>query len=1073
MNTMTRYGRYPALLILSLILIITVTNLQAAVIRNSDGSVAALNAVTDGLWSDPLSWGGAVPSDGEVVEIPAGITIMLDTDTANLAGLTIVGTLQFAEQDVSLTSDWILVQGTLQVGTEATPFTNQAVITLTGDPATQNIMGMGTRGIMVMGGVLELHGVSPATIWSKIDGHIAAGANQLTVLDATGWQAGDQIVIAPTDYYGVAESEDFVLTAVAGNQLTVNTPINAARWGVLQYVTDTGMSLTPDPDFVPPAAPFDDEGNPTPTPTILDERAEVGNLTRNIVIQAPEDDLWNNDGFGAQVVVGKTEAGVKGFARVEGVELRRVGQAGILARYPFHWHRMSYDEATGAETGGVEGQYLRNSVIRQSANRCVTIHATNGATIQNNICYDILGHALFFEDGTEQNNVVDGNLVLKVRNPAVQNALKFHDVGPHPGGSSCIWVSNPTNTVINNTLADCEKFGMWMAFPDQPTGPSSNVAMRPSRELFGNFDSNTMHSNGNRGVMFDFAENAVSDDFVALQYFSTNDGGATTQAPFTNLQRFYITGWQLWKNGGDGNFWNRVYQPTYSEFVSADAQGKFFAGSGSLGIIERALMVGTSLNNTEATDPRIYSSTAFASYHSAFGFQDNIVVNFPEVAGITSGAFASDDYYIRPVDKGRARSSGNMLINSFTGFRSDAAINENLSNNFAQGFTSYVFSGALWDPENLYGFAGEWNVYNREFLTHGANCNIVQQPSANPFPPPDGRGKLVHPGAAICDGTYFGVDSFILDKGAFEPEDTMPIRVTRFDDNNPNLPLADIWEVMSFPGQALPVMRHFAARNDGIYLLEFPESAIPADVSMNIENMHEADDMFVLGVSYSGAEDAWVFSTTYNDSASIYNSDAHGAAGSWSYKHDYAEMNSRQELFDSQGEAFWQDNANNIVWIKVGINHPSLGLLAQYVTNPTRTDGSPAQPDDDFYLYNPFRLRIMPNPHTILPFATVGVAYSNQLPLAVGDESPQVRSTTSLLGGMGLNSVDGFIEGVDIEYSGNGYGPYLAMPPVLSGIATEPGRNYIRLSMPDGSTRTFVMDVIADPYEIYLPMIRQ
>ncbi|VAW33199.1 hypothetical protein MNBD_CHLOROFLEXI01-5214, partial [hydrothermal vent metagenome] len=79
MNTMTRYGRYPALLILSLILIITVTNLQAAVIRNSDGSVAALNAVTDGLWSDPLSWGGAVPSDGEVVEIPAGITIMLDT----------------------------------------------------------------------------------------------------------------------------------------------------------------------------------------------------------------------------------------------------------------------------------------------------------------------------------------------------------------------------------------------------------------------------------------------------------------------------------------------------------------------------------------------------------------------------------------------------------------------------------------------------------------------------------------------------------------------------------------------------------------------------------------------------------------------------------------------------------------------------------------------------------------------------------------------------------------------------------------------------------------------------------
>ncbi len=151
--------------------------------------------------------------DGADIEIPEGITITLDTNTANLSGLTIGGTLQFAEQDVALTSDWIMVQGTLQVGAEGNLFTHQAVITLTGDPAIQNIMGMGTRGIMVMGGTLELHDTSPQTIWSKIDGHIAAGASQLNAVEATGWQIGDQIVIAPTDYYGVAETEDFVLTA--------------------------------------------------------------------------------------------------------------------------------------------------------------------------------------------------------------------------------------------------------------------------------------------------------------------------------------------------------------------------------------------------------------------------------------------------------------------------------------------------------------------------------------------------------------------------------------------------------------------------------------------------------------------------------------------------------------------------------------------------------------------------------------------------------------------------------------------------------------------------------------------
>ncbi|MEM7113720.1 MAG: G8 domain-containing protein [Chloroflexota bacterium] len=1052
--------------LLVLLILITANIFQANVV-SSHQSVNAVAAVADGLWSDPLTWGGTVPSAGDAVDIPAGIAVTLDADTADLAGLTIRGVLTFAEQDLALTSDWIVVHGELHIGSEATPFTHQAIITLTGDPATQDIMGMGTRGIMVMGGVLELHGVAPSTVWSRLDAHMAAGAGQLTVTDATGWQVGDRIAIAPTDYYGVAETEDFGLTAVNANQLTIDTPITAARWGVLQYVTDTGMSLTPDPTFVPPADPFDELGNPTPTPTILDERAEVGNLTRNIVIQAPEDDLWLNDGFGAHMMVSKTAVGVKGVVHIDGVEWRRVGQAGVLGRYPIHWHQLSFND-NGTFIGGIAGQYVRNSTVHNSANRCIAIHATNEATFQNNICYDILGHAIFFEDGPEQNNVVDGNLVLRVRNPAPENALKFHEIGPHPGGSSGIWVTNPTNTVINNTLADAEKFGLWMAFPHQSVGLSSNVVMQPSRELFGNFDGNTMHSNGDRGVMFDFAENATGDAFVAHQYFSTNDGGVDTTYPYTNLQRFYITGWVLWKNLGSGNFWNRVYQPTYSEFVSADSEGKFFAGSGSLGIIERALMVGTSLNHTPETDLRNYAATAFASYHSAFGFRDNIVVNFPEVPGITSGALASDDYYIRAVDKGRARSGGNMLINSFTGFRSDAAINERLSNNFAQGFTHYVFSGALWDPEDLYGFDGEWSVYNREFLTHGANCDVVQLPSDNPHPPPEGRGKLIHPGAAICDGTYFGVDSFILDKGVFETPDTMPIRATRFDDDNPDVALADIWEVSRLPGQALPVMRHFAVQEDGFYLVEFPESAVPADVSVGIENIHASDETFVLGISYSGAEDAWVFSTTYSTSSSIYNSDQHGAAGSWEFKHDYAEVNSRQALIDAPGESFWQDHVNNIVWIKVGIHHPVLGDLQQFQTSPTRPDGSPSRPDDDFYLYNQFRLRIMPNPHTILPSGTVGVPYSQELPLLAGDASPTVRGTTYLAGGMGLNTVDGFMVLADMVFNQWGYGPELEIPPTLSGTPTEPGRNYIWLEMADGSMRTFVMDVWPDPADVAL-----
>ncbi|MCP4417084.1 MAG: hypothetical protein GY805_10705 [Chloroflexi bacterium] len=153
----------------------------------------------------------------------------------------------------------------------------------------------------------------------------------------------------------------------------------------------------------------------------------------------------------------------------------------------------------------------------------------------------------------------------------------------------------------------------------------------------------------------------------------------------------------------------------------------------------------------------------------------------------------------------------------------------------------------------------------------------------------------------------------------------------------------------------------------------------------------------------------------------------------------------------------------------MGIHHPILGDLQQFDTTPTRTDGSPAQPEDDFYLYNQFRLRIMSNPHTILPFAEIGVPFSYELSLAVGDADPRVRSTTFLVGGVGLQMVGGFVEGTELVYE-NGYDPYLDMPPTLSGTATELGRNYIRLSMSDGSVRTFVMDVIVENH-LYLPII--
>lgn len=878
------------------------------------------------LWSDPTTWGGSLPAAGEQVSIPAGTHILLDVNPPALAGLNVQGTLEFAEQDLNLTTDWILVQGLLQIGTETQPFIHRAILTLTGSP-DQDAMGMGSsRGLVVMGGQLELHGTPPQIPWTKIQGHLLAGGSQLIAsedLEAAGWRAGDTIVISPTDFYGVSQTESFTISSINGTQLNLNGVLQGFRWGLMQYVTSAGMSLNPDGSVTPPAPP--EQGD---TPLSLDERAEVGNLSRNIVIQGADDEYWLNQGFGAHVMV----MDLNSVVHVNGLEVRRGGQSGRLGRYPFHWHRLSYDDG-GNLLGDVSGHYVRSSSFHDSANRCITLHATNGVSLENNICFDIRGHGIFLEDAVERRNTITGNLVLRVRNPATAQALKLHELNNQSGletGSSGIWASNPDNTVRNNTFADCEGFGLWMAFPAQPVGLSANVPIIPYRLTFGNFDYNTSHSNQGRGIMLDNAEVDNLGTVAAIQYASNQ--GMNLAYPYDYLQNFVMHGMTVWKNGG-GNFWNRVVWPTYSEWVSADSEGKYFAGSGALGLITRTLLVGESLNNfIPRPHPWMGPPTALATYHSTYDMRENIIVNFPIVEGLMSGAFATDDYYLRGVEKGHIRNDENLLIQSHPGHRSDAGIDEEIAFNFAGGFSYYVFAGALWDPHGIWGEAGYWNVYNRPFLTHGANCTLLEPSSEN---------------TASCDGTYLGVDAFVLDQLNMPWDDLMAIHVTRFADDNPDA-VVDTWEVTGAqPGWALGHMRHFAAHARGHYLLDFPESPVPTDVSVDISNSHASSDYIVLAIRFLGTEEAQVYSSTY--SYPHYFSDTHADSASFNIKHNYVELASRQAVLDSAGETYWQDHENNLVWVKV-----VAGGIEQFEAPPLL--GDPALSDQA--LYNKFHLRV-------------------------------------------------------------------------------------------------------------------
>src|SRR5579872_7467364 len=318
-------------------------------------------------WSDAATWPDKkVPAKDAVVTIDRDMDVILDVSPPELHGLTINGKLSFADnKDLELSTEWIMVHGELEIGTEAKPHTHQVTITLTDNFKDEDFGGLGgndrsDRGIMLMGGILNLHGPEKST-WTKLAKTAEAGSTSIEVLNAADWRAGEEIVLASTDF-DPRQAERRTIAAIRGNTITLDKKLDYMHFGKIT---------------------FD-----------VDERGEVGMLSRNILIQASADADQNL--FGGHIMA---MTGSKMY--VDGVELNRMGQNMHLARYPIHWHLIG---------DGGQGQYIKNSAIHNTYSRCVTVHGTNYLDVENNVTYNNIGHCFFLEDGVEHGNQFVHNL---------------------------------------------------------------------------------------------------------------------------------------------------------------------------------------------------------------------------------------------------------------------------------------------------------------------------------------------------------------------------------------------------------------------------------------------------------------------------------------------------------------------------------------------------------------------------------------------------------------------------------------------------------------------------------------
>jgi cell migration-inducing and hyaluronan-binding protein len=265
-------------------------------------------------WSDAATWPDKkVPGKDDVVTIEKDMDVVLDVSPPPLHGLRLNGKLTFADnKDLELTTEWIMLHGQLEIGTEAKPHTRNATITLTNNVPGEDIMEMGDRGIMLMGGTLNLHGTEKNS-WTKLAKTAAAGSNTIEVLNPGDWKKGEQIVVASTDF-DPHQAEERIIAGVSGKVITLDQKLDYMHYGQVTFG--------------------------------VDERGEVGMLTRNIRIQASDDSEKSFSGGHVMAMAGST-------MKVSGVEFFRMGQHENLARYPIHWHLV----------GDTQGQYIENSAI--------------------------------------------------------------------------------------------------------------------------------------------------------------------------------------------------------------------------------------------------------------------------------------------------------------------------------------------------------------------------------------------------------------------------------------------------------------------------------------------------------------------------------------------------------------------------------------------------------------------------------------------------------------------------------------------------------------------------------------
>ena len=299
-------------------------------------------------WSDPDTWGGDFPPiEGDAVYVPQGMVLMVDQSTPKLKIIIVEGSLTFADEaPITLQSEMIMVNyGTFQIGTEDNPYQNNLTIILHGGYYDRQIPVFGNKFIGCHSCQFDIHGKPRNRTWTELSDTSPSGSTTVKLIDAVDWVVGEQIVVASTSY-DHTQAERRIITAIDSSKkiITVNSPFLYSHLGLTEGLDNDNLKI----------------------------RAEVGLLTRNVVIKGAEDTSGRD--YGGHILMhGTADDGLQ--TRIEYAEITLCGQGTVVGRYCVYYQ----------QNGDLRDCYLRGNSFHDAYMNFVTVQAGSNLEISWNV----------------------------------------------------------------------------------------------------------------------------------------------------------------------------------------------------------------------------------------------------------------------------------------------------------------------------------------------------------------------------------------------------------------------------------------------------------------------------------------------------------------------------------------------------------------------------------------------------------------------------------------------------------------------------------------------------------------